>query len=731
MRTLVCVWLSSVAFSLSALAEETPVSAETIDFSNYEPSVSPARIPSAEAPKIDGDLSDPVWQKATVVSEFFQVEPEIGPPSEKTIVYLAYDERALYVGVNAYDSEPEKILATILEQDGDVWRDDMIRFYIDPFNTDFSGFGFDVNGLGARADRIIQRGRRPIDEWDTIWDSAGSIDEEGWKAEFVIPFRSIGFNPSEEGWNLLITRELSRKNEEIRWASIDRSINSFDFRRPGKMKDVNDIEQGIGLDVEVLGKISATRDWPRPRNDSLEFEPSGNIYYKLTPSLTGLLTVNSDFSDTPLDTRQINTGRFSLFFPETRDFFLQDASLFEFGGQTFSDSPNGRPFFSRRIGIVQGQPVDLQVGAKLSGEYKGVEIGALSARMGSANGVQSQTLSVARATVDVLGSSRLGVIATNGDPTGSTDNTLVGADFLFREPHFFGAGLLQADLFYQRTITSENDGSSFGARVAYPNDRWNWKASFRQLGEDFRPALGFVNRPGTRTFNNELLRRFRPASGYFRWWEFGPSSELITDLDGNLESRENGLILRAQNNASDEYLIEVLEAEEVVTRSFSLPRGINVPVGRYDNSGVRAQFQSSFFRPYGLIADINYRDYFGGTNLRTDISATARPSPYWNITTRYIREDISVPAGDVTIQIGSIDGVVNLTPDLSISTQAQYDNISEAFSVFSRLRWELRPETEVFVSFGHGAFIRTENFPRDFESIQSQMVLRFGNRFQF
>ncbi|MEO0755025.1 MAG: carbohydrate binding family 9 domain-containing protein, partial [Pseudomonadota bacterium] len=322
--------LGSVLVACPALAwAQSADVPEPRDFSTYQPSVTPVRIDRADAPRIDGRLDDPVWQRAAVISEFYQVEPNVGPPAVETRVYLAYDERALYVAIHAFEDEPEDIFATILQRDGDVWRDDMLRFYIDPFDTGLTGFGFDVNALGARADRLVQANRRPVDEWDTIWDSAGQMTEDGWTAEIVLPFQSISFDPEADGWGLMITRERSHRNQEIRWAAIDQSINKFGFARPGRLEGIGDVNRGIGPDIEALASVIGSRDWERPRDDDVTFEPSTNIYYRFTPGLTGLLTLNTDFADTPLDARQINTGRFSLFFPETRDFFLQDAAFFE------------------------------------------------------------------------------------------------------------------------------------------------------------------------------------------------------------------------------------------------------------------------------------------------------------------------------------------------------------------------------------------------------------------
>lgn len=702
------------------------------DFSTYTPSATPTRIDAADAPKIDGVLDEPVWQTATLISEFYQVDPTIETPPVETRVYLAFTEDALFIGVHAFDDEPENIRATVMQRDGDVWRDDMIRFYIDPFDTGLSGFGFDVNALGARLDRLIQPNRRPIDEWDTIWGAAGQRTDDGWTAEIEIPFRSINFDPDAEGWGLMLTRERSHKNEEYRWAGIDQSLRSFNFNRAGRLTGIENVNRGSGLELDLQSSAIATRDWIQPREDAFELEPSATLRYQFTPGLTGLATVNTDFSDTPLDNREINTGRFSLFFPETRDFFLQDTAFFEFGGSAFAQSPNGRPFFSRRIGIVDGQNVPIDGGVKLSGEFAGFEIGALSTLTGEVDDITSQNLSVARVTRDVFGHSRIGVIGTVGDPTGDTDNSLFGVDYLYQDPSFLGGGRLDVDLYYQRTFSDVlGEDDSLGARVDYPNDKWNWSLEYRQIGEDFRPALGFVNRANSRTYEGGWHRRFRQSSGPLRWWQIGSDHERVTTLDGDLETREDEIAFTVETAGTDEISIKVFDVEERVFEPFDLPNDLIVPPGTYANDGAEVNFRTSRTRPYGMEVSLVVQDFFGGESEAVEIEVLARPSRFLDLQASYSREDISVPAGDVIVEVGSVDAVVNMSPRLSISTQTQYDNLSESLSFFGRMRWELRPQTELFFSFAHGALIEDSDFGRNFRSIQSRSVIRLGNTLRF
>ena len=371
-------------------------------------------------------------------------------------------------------------------------------------------------------------------------------------------------------------------------------------------------------------------------------------------------------------------------------------------------------------------------GMKLSGKFAGFDVGVLSTRTDDTDAVDAQTLSVARIARDLTDDSRLGVIVTDGDPTGRSENTLVGIDYLYQTPSFFGAGLLQADLFYQHTTSDTvEDDEAFGFRVAYPNDTWSWTVEAREIGETFSPALGFVNRPGTRDYGAQWTRRFRQSDGFLRWWQIGTTHDYVTDLNDQMETRENQINFGVQTRGTDDLSVSLIDNEEQIDVPFFLPEGIVIPAGRYANDGISLRFQSSLVRSYGLSLELNERDFFGGSSTASDITVNVRPNARIDISASYSREDISVPNGDVTVQIGSIDTVFNLSPDLSITTQTQYDNISHSLSFFGRVRWELRPETEVFLSLGHGAIIEGDDFRRNFRSIQSQAILRLGNTFRF
>src|SRR6266567_181307 len=459
-------------FAGSAWSADSPMPAPVRDFTTYMPTARATRIEATEAPVIDGDLSDPVWQKAQAITEFYQTDPNEGQPaSERTDVRFLYDANNLYVYVYAYDRQPDRIRGTSMNRDGNFGGDDTVRIYLDPLNTRRNAYQFVMNSLGGRLDQLIQNNSDFIREWNTIWTGRSRVVDDGWVVEMAIPFQDLSFDPAKPDWVIEISREIRHLNERDRWSSISAAVLATDISRSGTLTGITGINQGLGLDIQLFGAIRYRFDWQNPERETKSARLSGNAFYKLTPQLTGTLTVNPDFSDSPLDLLQVNTTRFNLFQPETRNFFLQDAATFEFGGRAFAattdynyPAENGRPFFSRNLGLANGIPVS------------------------------------------IIGESKLGFMFTNGDPTGRTKNMLAGADFQYRDSNFRPGKILLADFYYERSMSDTNgDDDSFGAALNLPNEPWGLETRFKQLGANYFPALGFVNRTGIRQFDGIAL----------------------------------------------------------------------------------------------------------------------------------------------------------------------------------------------------------------------------------
>jgi hypothetical protein len=418
--------------------------------------VEAARIEASQAPLIDGDLSDIAWANAGIADGFRQERPDVGEAAtERTVVRILFDENNIYFGIYAYDSDAAAIAVRAMSRDGDMATSDNLRVMLDPGATRRNGYSFQISASGGRRDGLLQNNTDVLYEWNAIWEARAQVRDDGWVAEMSIPFRSMSYDPGQNVWGFDVNRTIRHKNEVDAWSGYNPVLGFSDLSLAGNMTGISDIERGLGLDVQVYGTTNLRHVAPGNEGTDLSGTAGGNIYYKLTPALTGTLTFNPDFSDSPLDARQVNTTRFSLFFDETRDFFLQDAAAFEFGGYNFiNNSNNARPFFSRNIGLVSGRPVSILGGGKLSGEYAGFGIGALSVVTADQGTAPQQVLSTVRVTRPLFAESKFGMIVTNGDPTGETNNTVLGADIQYRNSDFLGVMVAQADLFYERSFSS-------------------------------------------------------------------------------------------------------------------------------------------------------------------------------------------------------------------------------------------------------------------------------------
>jgi hypothetical protein len=733
-----CVLLHLCA---SAFAVEVPALGPfpPRDFTTYSPTARAVRIPNEEAPTIDGDLSDPAWARAELIDEFYQVDPAVGQPgSQPTVARFMYDDENLYVGIYAYDSEPDRIVATLQSRDGSIDVDDGVRIFIDPELTRRNAYYFEMNALGSRVDALIQNNNTYISTWNTIWSGNAKRQPDGYSVEMAIPFRDLSFNPANANWGLEIQRRIRRTGERIRWTNITPSAYYADVSRSGTLTGIEGVNQGVGLDIQVFGKFVFRREWEdeliaRPEADSLKFVMSGNAYYKITPGLTGTLTVNPDFSNSPLDIRQVNTTRFVLFQPETRDFFLQDAAAFEFGGRGFLRSDNigrdnGRPFFSRNIGLANNRPVSITTGGKLSGQYGDIGIGGLTVLTdGTGTTRDRQVLSVARMTAPVLNESRVGVIFTNGDPTGKTKNTVAGADFQFLNTNFLQGNVAQADFYYERSFSDVlGDDDVFGVSFNYPNEPWGGNVNFKQIGTNYFPALGFVNRTGIRVYDGNWGRRDRNILG-MRFLDFSTTWNVVTDLANHLESRENIFAFTIQPRSTDEFQVRVHDFFEDVPDPFLIASTVPVAPGRYHWTNISGFVRTSDARPLAARLDVMCCSFYNGDYLRIETQADYRPSRFLQLQPRYTYTYVNLPTGSVTIHLVTAAVIVNFTPDMQLFNEVQYDNISHNFALAMRYRWEYRPGDELFISFGQAALIPESRF----QPLVSQAVIRLGNTFRF
>ena len=457
---------------------------------------------------VDGLLDEEVWQTGPTIGELTQRDPRPGEmPTERTEVRLLHDADNLYIGVICYDLNPERVIGTQMVRDAALNSDDRIEILLDTYHDQSNAFYFSTNPAGALVDGLVFANGQINREWDAIWTVRTRRTSQGWSAEFAIPFKSLSFPAEGTVWGFNIARYIQRKLEEGRWSAARLEMQFLQVSEAGEITLASGLTQGIGLDVRpfVGGRW---RHVSRDGRNIVTGKPGLDMFYNFTPSLKLTGTVNTDFGETEVDARQINLTRFSLFFPEKRSFFLEDAGVFSFASTAITPPPgipatgaNVIPFFSRQVGLLAGEEVPIEVGVKLTGKAGRTDLGVLDLRTGDISSVPEKNFFVGRIKRNLLQQSYVGAIFTQGHPGLPIESRTVGADLRLATSRFLGGSRNFAVNAYG--LRSINEGRSdrdwsYGVSAEYPNDRFVLQAAWGEIQENFRPALGFVQRRNVR-----------------------------------------------------------------------------------------------------------------------------------------------------------------------------------------------------------------------------------------
>lgn len=348
---------------------------DTITTTEVRPSMLAHRIDGDIGVQLDGLLNEGVWAQAQPITEFRQQEPiEGAQPNERTEIRVLYDDEALYIGAMLYDSDPSGILAYQLQRDAGLGTDDRFMWIISTFDDNRTGYFFETNPVGLLGDGLIEGGGGFNKRWNGIWNIRTAIQDDGWSAEIRIPFSTLNFDPALGAWGINFQRTIRRHNEEILWNGWRRNEGLFRPIHTGQLNGLNDLSQGMGIELKPFVNVSTNRGPAAGINAGDDAKAGIDVTYSLTPSLRAALTLNTDFAEVEVDSRQVNLTRFPIRFPEQREFFLEGSGVFSFN---WAD-----PFFSRRIGLVEGQEVPIDFGARLGGQVGEYELGLYQVRTG-------------------------------------------------------------------------------------------------------------------------------------------------------------------------------------------------------------------------------------------------------------------------------------------------------------------------------------------------------------
>ncbi|MGH8195714.1 MAG: DUF5916 domain-containing protein, partial [Woeseiaceae bacterium] len=663
----------------------------------------------AGAVALDGRLDEAAWRQAEVI-ELTQQDPRPGAPTPYvTEVRVLVDGQHLYFGFTNSDPDPEAVAIHSLQQDDDQEADDHVTVVLDTFGARRLGYWFQVNAGGARTDGLNVN-ENTDDNWNGIWDAAVQRTPSGWTSEIEISTHSLQFSSDLEAWGLNLGRYVARDQLSLRWAGITLDSGIFDLRRAGVLRGIAGLEQGLGLALQPYALARY--------NSAPGAEQSGDlgaaIKYNFTPQLEGMLAINPDFAEAEAEEGQVNLSRFSLFFPEKRPFFLEGANLFEFGyGLSIGDDGNLStqfvPYFSRRIGLVEGQVVPIDAGAKLLGYVGDFSVGVLDVETSDTDVAPATNLAVARAAYDVTDNLRIGTLMTHGDPTGLTDNTFAGFDGVWQTSEFQGDRNLTVSGWYAHSYGDVAPGQAdgYGVGIEYPNDLWYGFLKANEFGDALDPALGFLPRPGTRQYLGIALYRPRPQGGVFDWvrqFQFGGEYIQVDDLDGRPESKELALLPFRLTTESGYFFDPVFIADyEALNEPFTVAPGVTIPAGEYRFNEVTIRGNTPESRPWVVYADVGGGDFYTGT-IKFESVEVEWTSPDGKLQLGVSNENNFgyLPEGDFIIRLTQLNAAYSFTPDLALSTFMQHDSINDELGINARLQWIIEPGRELFVVFNHG-----------------------------
>lgn len=546
--------------------------------------------------------------------------------------------------------------------------------------------------------------------------------------EIKIPTQSISFKKGLKEWGFNVERRIQRNQETIRWANIRRDQWFIQTSRAGLLTNLPDFNYGVGLNVRPSLIAEASKIGSNDYNLSLD--PSLDASQRLGPNVLATLTVNTDFAETEVDTRQTNLTRFPLFFPEKRAFFLEGADIFEFG---FGLGRDLIPFFSRRIGLSAGTEVPIAAGGKINGRIGKTSFGGLTMRSREVDlndGVlPASTTGVIRVKQNVLKESSVGFIGTFGDPQGGVNSWTSGLDFTYQTTRFKGDKnfLVGVSGMYANRPDLEGDQSAFTFKADYPNDIWDIALTYLRIGDAFDPALGFVPRKGINSMRAGLTYAPRPSWKWLRQMRNQLFMTYITDLQGDWESyRVFTAPINWRLESGDRVEINYMPRGERLVEPFEISDGVAIPEGEYHFNRYRLEAELAAKRKFNGQLTWWFGTFYEGRLNEFEASINWNPTKI--LTFEFIgNHNIGrLPFGDFEQTLLGVRVRFNASPDLQLNSFIQYDTDTKSLGINARVHWIYHPQGDLFLVFNHNTFNGLDRW----ELLNEQVLLKARYNFR-
>lgn len=720
--------LSTALASLVAVAGTAPLAGQNGARTYAVPSATAARVTAveAEAPlRVDGVLDEAAWVESFSASDFRQREPAEGEPAtERTEVRVLVDERTLYIGVMAYDSDPSGIIARILQRDQlmqsgfggggpEFAGDDAIAILFDPFHTHRNGVVFATNPNGAIFDALLtDEGREFNVDWQTVWEVAAAVTDDGWSAEFAIPFRSLRYPTNAENapWGFNVYRVIRRKNEEVLWSSWLRGEEGFQrVSRAGHLEGLDNLPRSnLNLEIKPFLLGGGTQQEAGPADTDIDgrYDLGVDLKYEVRPGLTFDGTVNTDFAQVEVDNQQVNLTRFSLFFPEKRDFFLENAGVFEFGTRGGFEPPPFLMFFSRRIGISSEGVIPILAGGRLTGRIGGQTVGVLNVVTDRQEFVTStdstptisvidrENFAVGRFKRDIGSNNYVGAMITDRRSS-HRSNTVGGVDF-----SAWPTSKLNVQGYLAGTTSSDGpSGTSYRLGAQYQSDFFNADGQHIYVDPDVETAMGFVLRKDLRRSELNLRIVPRPNVLGLRRVSVFTRGNYQTRTDGILQDWRLSTGISPTWNTGDDFVLFLARGFTRLDEGFDLSDEVFIPAGDYDVWEIGGFANSSTNRPVFVSIRGGYEQFYEGRRLELSGDITLAANANLSLTGGLSHNHVDTPFGVLDADIGSLRVSVAASTKLFANALVQYNSLDNVLSANIRLNYIYRPGSDFFLVF--------------------------------
>ena len=667
---------------------------------------------AGQAPNIDGVLDDGAWASATPISTFTQIEPSEGQPAtERTEVRIIYTPTTIYIGVQCFDSEPDRIVTTDSRRDSALSGQDSFQMIFDTYHDKQNGFIFGTNAVGIQYDAQVRnegetlRGGPPSGlgggnntgagagvntNWDGSWIVKTAKNDQGWSAEFAIPLKTLRYGPPPQTWGINFSRNIERKRELVYWSPVSRIYSLTRLSSAGELRG---LEVPAPRDFKIIPYAvgSSSRNFASASEKAYQRDGDWGVDAKIgvTSSTTLDLTYNTDFAQVEVDDQQINLTRFNLLFPEKRPFFLENRGLFAVGRPGEIDL-----FFSRRIGINDsGTLIPIQGGARFTGKAEGVNIGLLNMQTEKVGKTHANNFTAARVNRDLSNRSGFGAIFVNRSATGSgTDNNY---NRTFGVDGKYGIGeTITVSGFAARTQSPGMKGKdhAFSSAFDFRNRKYESTISYAEVAENFNPEVGFLERPDpyrqaslvfrrrirTAALARHGVREFEPHASYESYWGFDGFQETATlHVDGRWDF-ENGYSITS---------VALNVQYEGLRKPFEVYPGVIVPAGSYRSPYLFSQASTDRRKWISASLSTNIGGFLSGDQVSLAPTINIRKGGRFTSSLRWTRNDIDLPQGSFVTNLGSYRMTYNFSTLINASALIQYNDRTRRWSTNLRFNW--------------------------------------------